>query len=107
MSKYLISSVGTNHIQNCYPPSTAQAGQPWWDSGQQCLTVYNGTDWVPVHEPSVAMTFIAEEAIDRMVDMISNQSTIADMADKYPLVRDALCQLEVALKMCQNLDDNE
>ena len=104
MSKYIYSS-HRRYINNCNPPDNAQSGTVWFDSGLQCLVVYDGDTWVEFGDHQPFMTPDAEEAIDRVLDMLRGRSRINDLADKYPLVEDALGQLEVALKLCQNLDN--
>jgi len=82
-------------------------GQVFFDSGQQSMVVYDGTTWHTV-EPVVVSTidhntaYAVEWAFDRM----KAEQSIADMSAKYPLVADAIKQLEVTLKLCSNVDDN-
>lgn len=104
MSKHLINT-SCQSISGCYPPYPAQPGMVWYDSGRQKMVVYDGSNWVEVENNIPTMTCEAEEAIDQLIDMINNQKRISEMADKYPLVAEALGQLEVALKLCQNLDE--
>lgn len=106
MSDHLITS-NTSKIDDCYPPDTAQIGQVWYDSAIQTMVVYTIEGWRPHHQPTVIMTYDAEQAIDWSIDKMSQKSPqLTDMIAKYPLVADAVDQLEVALKLCQNLDSD-
>jgi len=105
MSKHLLESP-RQHISNCYPPVTATPGSVWYDSGTQSLKTYNGTSWVELEPVRQIMTWEAEKAIDKLIAGLSTQEGISQLADKYPLVQDALLQLQVALKLCENLNDD-
>ena len=107
MSKHLINTAGNNYINNCYPPSSAQPGTVWFDSGTQTLKTYDGTMWYDVELGQASLTWEAEEAIDQIIAKMNEQKEVARMAAKYPIVADALGQLEVALKLCQNLEDGD
>jgi hypothetical protein len=94
-----------------FPPSSAQEGQIWWDSGQNDVVVFlNGVWQVLSSGVAVHMDYDAERAIDwaivRMNDSMQ-ETDLAAMAAKYPIVADAIGQLEVALKLCRNLDEPE
>jgi hypothetical protein len=106
MSKYLIG--GTKPYISVYdaPPPSAQPGQVWYDGGSQELVVYTGSGWQPVSRTNVTLTWEADNALDHVIKLMHKDSTLLELADKYPLVAEALGQLEVALKLCQNLDDN-
>jgi hypothetical protein len=92
-----------------YPPSSAQEGQIWWDSGRSDMVVFLNGSWEVISSSvAVHLDYNAERAIDwaiiRMND--SDQETdLAAMAAKYPIVAEAIGQLEVALKLSSNLDD--
>lgn len=107
MSKHLISSPGSNYINNCYPPTSAQPGSVWFDSGTQTLKTYDGTMWYDVDPPQVTLAWEAEQAIDHIISKMNEQKELARLSAKYPIVADALGQLEVALKLCQNLEDSD
>lgn len=107
MSRHLIGNgLSQQYISNCYPPSSAQAGTLWFDSGEQKVKVYDGTTWIAIEAPEPTLSFEAEMALDKIISMMHDQPRLSEMADKYPLVADALGELEVALKLCQNLDDD-
>lgn len=106
MSKHLIDncvSPYSTYISNCYPPSTAQPGHVHYDSGTQTLKVFDGSAWHDLNISSVSLSWEAEQAIDKMIE-ITNNPNLSEFADKYPLVAEALGQLEVALKLSQNND---
>lgn len=109
-SKHLFDSPAPSvYIQNCFPPSSAQPGQVWFDSGAQSLKIYDGTIWqifATGDNGTVAMNYDAEDAIDWAIKRVREEQKITELADKYPMVADALGQLEVILKLCQNLDDD-
>lgn len=102
---HIIKGHNVSFVSNCHPPPQAQPGTVWYDSGRQNLVVYDGQSWVELVQNSPILTWEAENAIDTLIEMLNNQPRISAMADKYPLVEDALGQLEVALKLCQNLDN--
>ena len=107
-SKHVRSDLKKLHfIEDCYPPDKAQMGAVFYDSGDQCLKVFDGAWRNYTHGIEVELTYTAEQAIDwSMRQMHLPPSTnIANMAAKYPLVADAIGQLEVALKLCQNLEN--
>jgi hypothetical protein len=101
-----IITTGSTYISGCTPPNDAQTGQVYWDSNQQGMVVYDGGSWQPINQTTLMMPYETENAIDRMIELINKQDGLSAMADKYPLVKDALGQLEVALKLCQNLDND-
>jgi hypothetical protein len=106
MSKHIIAP-SLPYIGGCYPPSSAQAGQVWYDSGTQLMVIYDGNCWQPYSNGTPEMCAIADDAIDWAIEnMLKKSPEIADMIAKYPLVADAVNQLEVVLKLCQNLDDD-
>jgi len=108
MSKHIIPNANSMpYISNCYLPASAQAGTVWFDSSTQSMQVYDGSTWVSLQPPKPMLSWEAEEALDKIIPMLNGQPLIVDMADKYPLVEEALGQLEVALKLCQNLDGDE
>jgi len=108
MSKHIIGNGNSQpYISNCYTPSQAQPGTVWYDSGSQSLMVYDGSTWVTLTPAVPSLTWEAEEAIDHLIELTMNQPRLDEMANKYPMVADALGQLEVALKLCQNLEDND
>jgi hypothetical protein len=93
------------YISGCYPPNDAQTGQVYFDSGLQTMVVYNGSGWITL-TPSVTMlTFDADQAIESVIANLAGQKSLHDLADKYPLVAEAIGQLEVALKLSQNIND--
>lgn len=106
MSKHLIQ--GSQLYISIYEslPSSAQAGQVWFDGGTQQLKVYDGNSWRDLYTAQPTLSWEAENAIDHVIGTINNQKQISDMAAKYPLVAEALGQLEVALKLCQNLEND-
>jgi len=95
------------YISGCYPPSSAQAGQVWYDSGTQLMVIYDGSCWQPCSNGDPTMFPMADDAIDWAIEkMLTTSPELASMIAKYPLVADAVDQLEVVLKLCQNLDDD-
>ena len=106
MSRFLISPTHP-YVGNCYPPEQAQPGTVWYDSGEQHLKVYDGYRWVRLEMPQPMLSWEAEMALEHVIQRMNEQGKIAEMAAKYPLVAEALGQLEGALKLCQNLDANE
>lgn len=101
-----VDSPNSDIYGNFYPPVSAQPGQVWYDGGQQTLVVYTGSSWVP-YDPSlnVGMPMATERALDELIKIVNTSNQLAASIDKYPLVADAMKQLEVALKLCQNLED--
>jgi hypothetical protein len=92
------------YISGCYPPNDAQTGQVYFDSGLQTMVVYNGSGWITL-TPSVTMlSFDAETAIDSVIASLDGMKSLHALSDKYPLVAEAIGQLEVALKLSQNID---
>jgi len=105
MSKHLYPDMNSRpYIGNCYPPPSAQPGEVWFDSSSQSIQVFDGYNWIGLPSPEPSLSWEAEQAIDRLIEMISNQDKISELAAKYPLVEEALGQLEVALKLTENLD---
>jgi hypothetical protein len=107
MSKYLIG--GARQYVSVYdaPPPSAQPGQVWYDGGRQELVVYTGSGWQPLTKTDYTLTWEADTALDYVIKRMQVDQTLSTMADKYPLVAEALGQLEVALKLCQNIDVNK
>jgi len=105
MSKYVLPS-NPPFIANCYLPDTAQTGQVYYNSGTQSLNVFDGCTWIDLGDFSNTLTFDAEEAIDKMIE-ITRKTNLNELADKYPLIAETLGQLEVALKLCQNNEPNK
>jgi hypothetical protein len=96
-----------NHIPNCYPPSSAVPGQVFFDTGLQRMTVYDGSTWHTLETAAVSLAdHDTSEAVEWAMDRMKAEQSVADMSAKYPLIADAIKQLEVALKLCSNLDDN-
>jgi hypothetical protein len=97
----------TNYIPNCHPPSSAVSGSVFFDSGDQCMKVYDGSTW---HKIDTMATSIVDhdtaQVVDWIMDRMKAEQSIADMSAKYPLVADAIKQLETALKLCSNLDND-
>ncbi len=106
MSKHIFSSNSQPYIGNCYPPATAEPGAVRYDSDTQSLNVFDGSSWHQLPIPEVSMTWEAEEAIDKIINLTKGPA-LDDLAAKYPLVAEALGQLEVALKLCQNNEPDE
>lgn len=107
MNKYIIPDGNSQpYIGNCYTPSQAQPGTVWFDSGTQSFSIYDGQTWIPWSTPRPVLAWEAEQAIDHVVASMHEQSNISEMAAKYPLVAEALGQLEVAMKLCQNIENN-
>jgi hypothetical protein len=106
MSKHLFPINTQPYISNCYLPTTAEPGAVRYDSGAQSLNVFDGSSWHQLATPETGMTWTAEEAIDKMIDLSSGPA-LAELSDKYPLVAEALGQLEVALKLCQNNEPDD
>jgi len=86
-------------------PTSAQYGTVMYDENSGSMVVYTTTGWEPVSSPGFALDIDAEMAIDKMIESINQSEKLFEMADKYPLVAEALGQLEVALKLCQNIED--
>ena len=108
MTSYLSSSgtIGTPH--GYHPnPGMPMVGSVWYDKGPGQLQVFDGSNWVPLIMPQASLSWEANEAITHVLNSMRNEDKISDLADKYPLVADAIEQLEVALKLCQNLDNGQ
>lgn len=101
MSKHIFPGVQPTIISNCYPPSTAEPGAVRFNSGTQCLQIFDGSIWHNYQLPDPILSWEAEEAIDKMIEVVDGPR-LDKLANKYPLVAEALGQLEVALKLCQN-----
>ena len=96
-----------NHIPNCYTPSSAVPGSVFFDSGEQCMKVYDGTTWHTIESVAISLPDMSTmDAVDWVMDRMKTEQSIADMSAKYPLVADAIKQLETALKLCSNLDND-
>jgi hypothetical protein len=96
-----------NYIQGCFPPVTAIPGQVFFDSGCQSMVVYDGVAWQTIDFSANSMLDVSTQAaIDWALNRIESDANLSVMATKYPLVADAIGQLEVALKLCMNLDKN-
>ena len=108
MTKILTSSTGDNsYIHSCYPPTTAQQGQVWWDSGLRSLVVYDGNTWQTINTVSnVSLTQETEDAIEYALRKMKEETKVKELADKYPMVSNALLELETILKLHNNLDND-
>jgi hypothetical protein len=96
-----------NHIPNCYPPSSAVPGAVFFDTGQQCMVAYDGNTWHKIETMGTSLAdYDTSQAVEWAMDRMKAEQSIADMSAKYPLVADAIKQLEATLKLCSNLDDN-
>lgn len=104
MSKHLIPGSGTNYINGCYLPTAAQPGQVWFDTSTSTLKTYDGSMWIDIEVMQPTLSYDSEQAIDWAIDKMRCEEKISQLADKYPVVAQALGQLEVALKLCQNLE---
>lgn len=101
MSKHILPGAAPTFISNCYPPSTAEPGAVRFNSGTQCLQIFDGSSWHDFRLSEPTLSWEAEKAIDKMIEIIDGPM-LDELANKYPLVAEALGQLEVALKLCQN-----
>lgn len=115
-SKYIISN-------NEYPsimtgagglPASAAYGTVMFDEVDGCLKVFTmSSGWVDFNNSSkIDLNFNAEQAIDYVIDNMYDEKSkfqhdLVEIANKYPIVAEALGQLEVALKLCENLEDND
>lgn len=95
------------YIANCFPPVSSQPGMVWYDSGEQCFKVYDGSFWIRIDWPMPSMTWEADLALNQMINLMKGDNNLSKLANKYPLVAEALGQLEVALKLCENIDVNK
>jgi hypothetical protein len=96
-----------NYIPNCYPPSSAVPGSVYFDSGEQCMKAYDGTTWHTIETTAISLPDMSTmDAVDWVMDRMKTEQSIADMSAKYPLVADAIKQLETALKLCSNVDND-
>lgn len=102
MSKYLINT--QNYIYGCTPPDTAQTGAVFFDSNCQSMVVYNGSSWIKWEAPAPILTVDAENTLDQMIRILDKNKELSALSAKYPIVEQALGQLIVALKLCENLD---
>ena len=93
------------YINGCHPPATAQNGQIYYDSSKQAMVVYDGSTWQSLEIPRPMLSFDAAQAIESVIANLAGQKSLHELADKYPLVASAIGQLEVALKMSQNTDN--
>jgi|TARA_R110000851_G_scaffold227207_1_gene380031 hypothetical protein len=93
------------YINGCTPPDNAQTGAVYYDSGLQSMVVYDGTGWRSLALPRPVLTADAQDAIDHVISSLKEQNALYALADKYPLVASAIGQLEVALKMSQNINN--
>lgn len=93
-----------------YPlPASAVPGQVFFDSSSADFKVFDGVHWTVIGTPNsinaIEMTHDAEIAIDWAIEVMHDYKHLTELADKYPMVRDALTQLEVVIKLHQNLDN--
>lgn len=89
-------------------PESAVPGQLYFDTGVNKMKMYDGSIWNEITLVSDAqLTATADDAIDHVIEKINNNPQLTDFADKYPMVADAIGQLETVLKLHQNLEDND
>jgi hypothetical protein len=111
---YATQSDDAGSFGHCYPPSSAQVGQVWYDSAQQCMVVYTDSNcWVPIGPPSIAVAGRSAEVIDwlssNFVDMqkmhiiISMIDNFDQLVAKYPAIAQASEELEVLTKLHKDL----
>jgi|TARA_R110000851_G_scaffold127434_1_gene259452 hypothetical protein len=93
------------YISGCHPPADAQNGQIYFDSGLQTMVVYDGSGWITLTPAVTMLSFDADHAIESVISNLAGQKSLHDLADKYPLVAEAIGQLEVALKLSQNINN--
>jgi hypothetical protein len=71
------------------------------------MKAYDGTTWHTIETVAISLPdYATSEAVDWAMDRMKTEQSIADMSAKYPLVADAIKQLETALKLCSNLDND-
>ncbi len=106
---HIINSGNVNYITGGFPPTQAQGGTVWYDTGQQCLVVYDGGQWQKLQNdgPTTMMAYDSAEALDWAIEKMRQEQNLSRLADKYPVVAEALGQLEVILKLCKNLDNDD
>jgi hypothetical protein len=108
MSKHISRISGTTtYVGNCYLPDNAQLGQVWFDSMTQSLQTFDGMSWQSIELNDPIMEYDSEQAVDWAIEKMRQEETISKFAGKYPVVAEALGQLEIALKLCQNLETDE
>ena len=78
-----------------------------FDTSTQSLKVWSSGMWheLPLYE-SPTLSFDAEEAIDTIIEHLKGQRKLTTLAAKYSIVAEALGQLEVAMKLCENLSED-
>ena len=71
------------------------------------MKVYDGSTWHRVETMATSIVdYDTAQAVDWIMDRMKAERSIADMSAKYPMVADAIKQLETALKLCSNLDND-
>lgn len=101
-----VISAGGPYCNGSLMPENPKIGQPWYNGNTRRMEVFTGTGWIAANESvDVSVNMSAEIAIDWAIEQErKNMGTIKDLADKYPTVREALEQLEMVLKLHQNLE---
>lgn len=108
VSRHLSTVVTNPYITNCFTPSQAIPGTVWYDTGAQAFKVWDGSTWMDVSTSvTVELDPDSADALDWAIGRIKREKQISELADKYPMVADALKELEVVLKLHQNLENNE
>ena len=91
-------------LPNSAKPTSPRDGQIWYEQSSACNWVFFNNAW---HDMQIRRTPENEDEVVRMIRKMRRAAPeLTDMIAKYPLVADAVDQLEVALKLCQNLDDD-
>jgi hypothetical protein len=106
---HISTDINTDYISGCFLPPTGTQGQVVYDSEQQCMMAYDGNSgtWQRiVYAVTSTVDVETEEAVEWALDRMKAEQAIAGMSAKYPMVSDAIKQLEATLKLCSNLDND-
>jgi len=108
---HMTNTILTTNIGNpayYFPPDPAE-GTMWYNSSTYKMMYWDGVSWMEIAvESDTHLNHRAELGIDWAIEQVEKPLLdLSDACDKYPLVADAIHQLETVLKLHQNLGENE
>ena len=99
-------------VYTSFPPSSAQEGQVWWDSGRQGLVVYSQGQWVSLGSPHVIdgpqlfeLNRWFEYNSGKLEILIKLIENFDELLAKYPALAEAAKEFEAMAKLHKDLNE--
>lgn len=90
-------------------PQHALPGALYFDTTTQEIKISDGQMWhvIRIEAPNYQLSGEATDTLIRAKTLLNESETLKETAEKYPIVDSALKQLMVAIKLCQNLPEDQ